>query len=151
MGELVRDYILIFTSSMFKFIFGPVIGIKEGLSLLETVSFTVFGMMTTVFILTFLGTEARKQLIARFSRNRKLFTKRNRRIVVVWRKYGAFGVSFLTPVFFSPIVGTIIVVSFGEKKRKILFYMLFSSVFWGLILTMAGQQLINVLERFQII
>jgi len=64
-----------------------------------------------------------------------LFTKRNRRFVIFWRKYGLFGVSFLTPLVFSPIIGTLLVNAFGGSKKKIITYMLISAAFWSFLLT----------------
>ncbi|MEZ5067446.1 MAG: hypothetical protein R2847_02715 [Bacteroidia bacterium] len=37
----------------------------------------------------------------------KIFTKRNRRIITLWRKYGLFGIAFITPVILSIPIGTI--------------------------------------------
>ena len=51
--------------------------------------------------------------------------------VSIWRKWGSFGVAFLTPVLFSPIVGTLLMVSLGEKKNRLISYMAFSAFFWG--------------------
>jgi hypothetical protein len=45
--------------------------------------------------------------------------------------------ALLTPVVFSPIVGTLLVVSLGEDKRKVLFWMSASAYFWGFVLAWA--------------
>jgi len=54
--------------------------------------------------------------------------------VKIWRKYGIWGVAALTPILFTPIGGTMIAVSFGEKKPKILLAMLLSASLWSVIL-----------------
>ena len=84
----LEEYLTIYVISMFKFVGGPLAGIAFGLSYLETSITTVLGMMTSVVIVSFFGGGFRKWLDKIFRRNRKLFTKRNRRFVTFWRKYG---------------------------------------------------------------
>jgi len=62
---------------------------------------------------------------------KKVFTKRNRRIVTIFRKYGLFGIAFLTPVILSIPIGTIIANSLEPKKRKIFLFMFISILFWS--------------------
>ncbi len=62
---------------------------------------------------------------------RKVFTKRNRRIVQIWKKYGLTGIAIVTPIFLSIPIGTIIANSLEVRKKKILLYMFFSILFWS--------------------
>jgi len=62
---------------------------------------------------------------------KKVFTKRNRRLVTIFRKYGLFGIAFLTPVILSIPIGTIIANSLEPKKRKIFLFMFISILFWS--------------------
>jgi hypothetical protein len=62
---------------------------------------------------------------------KRIFTKRNRRIVSIFRKYGLFGITFLTPVLLSIPLGTIIANSLEKNKRKIFLYMFISILFWS--------------------
>ena len=127
-------YIAVIGSSMLKFILGPLTGTSLGLTMLETFFLTVTGMMITVIIFSYLGTEVRNRIFARFiKKDKKLFTPRNRKIVAIWRKYGMNGIAFLTPLLFSPPIGTAIAISMGEKKHKIIFSMLLWAVVWGMI------------------
>ncbi|MFC2125593.1 hypothetical protein ACFLU5_12350 [Bacteroidota bacterium] len=116
---------------MLKFVGGPTVGTAVGLTLLETVILTVLGMMSTVSIVSFIGPGLGKWINSKFGQNKKLFTKRNRRFVIIWQKYGVLGVSFLTPVLFSPILGSFLAISFGGSKKKIIGYMFASAVFWS--------------------
>lgn len=134
-------YITVFLLSMVKFIGGPISGAAAGLTWLETFIFTVAGMMASVLIFSLLGASAKKKIFSRLQRKKKLFSPRNRRMVKIWRKYGLSGVAFLTPVFFSPIIGTVMAVSFGESRQRIFFYMLVSAVFWGIIFSLFIQEL----------
>jgi len=66
---------------------------------------------------------------------KKIFTKRNRKIVVVWKKYGLVGIAFLTPVILSIPIGTLIANSLVPDKKKIMVYMFFSVLFWAIFIT----------------
>ena len=111
-------------------------GVALGLHWLETFTFTVVGMMASVFLFTFLGKTLKTTVFRRFYKSKALFSPRNRRIVRIWRQYGMAGVAFLTPILLTPIGGTIVATSFGESKFKIFTYMLISALFWGIILTL---------------
>jgi hypothetical protein len=69
-------------------------------------------------------------------RSRKIFTRRNRRFVRIWNRYGLIGVAFLTPVVFSIPIGTIVANSLVRNKRKIFVYMFFSVVFWSVLINL---------------
>ena len=95
------------------------------------------GMMASVLIFSMVGTEARKNWISRLRRKGTPlnFTKKNRRIVMIWSRFGLGGIAFFTPVIFSPIIGTMLAVSFGVPTRRIVPAMLASALFWGLAFT----------------
>lgn len=142
-GQLIK-YISVFLLSMFKFIGGPALGAAYGLTFFEKFIFTVLGMMTTVLIISYFGMKLRRYLQRRFpSRNRR-FTRRNRRMVYLWRHYGEFGVSFFTPILFSPVVGTLIVTALGGKRKKVIGYMLVSAVFWALAISTLSELILKL-------
>jgi hypothetical protein len=140
MFEQVAKYFTVFLSSMIKFIGGPLSGTAFGLSWVETCVFTVLGMMTSVLIFSLLGAGVRAKLFNR-KKKRRLFTSRNRRIVRIWCRYGLTGVAFLTPLIFTPILGTIIASSFGEPWKRIFVYMFVSAVFWGVVFSLLVHEL----------
>lgn len=133
--SVIAKYLSVYFASMFKFVGGPAMGMAFGLTFWETVGITILGMMTTITIISTFGPGFRKWIDKIFRRNPKLFTKRNRRFVRFWKKYGLFGVSFLTPVVFSPVLGALLVNAFGGSKKKIITYMLLSAIFWAFVLT----------------
>lgn len=110
-------------------------GYAAGLSPLLTVIITVAGMMTTIVLFSFIGEWARKTILKRYVKPKKIFTKRNRRFVKIWRKYGEMGISFLTPILLSPPGGAILAVALGGSKKKIIAYMLLWSVVWSTVIT----------------
>lgn len=66
---------------------------------------------------------------------KKIFSRRSRRFVKIWRSYGLPGLAFLTPVIISIPIGTIIANAFEDNKKKIFLYMFFSILFWSVVLT----------------
>jgi hypothetical protein len=135
MIALALKYLTVIGGSMVKFIFGPLTGFATGLSFVETWLLTSLGMMCTVVGITFAGKTLKQQVITRFFKKRRLFTPNNRRMVKVWHRYGMLGTAFLTPLLLTPPGGSILAVSFGEKKEKIITYMLVSALGWGLFFT----------------
>ena len=125
----------IYVLCMFKIIFGPTMGYAAGLSPLLTVLITVAGMMTTVLIFTFFGKMIREKILGRFIKPKKVFTKKNRRFVKIWRKYGELGVAFLTPILLSPPGGSIIAMALGGSRKKTIGYMFLWSVVWSTVIT----------------
>lgn len=71
------------------------------------------------------------EYIEKKSEPKKIFTRRNRSIVKIWKKYGLYGIAFLTPIILSIPIGTIIANSLVDNRKKILLYMFVSLVFWS--------------------
>lgn len=143
MTELGK-YLTVYATSMLKFIAGPTIGAAIGLSVLETFVLTVMGMMTTVIIVSYFGKKIRTWYLRKFRKKKRLFTKRNRRFVYIWRNYGIFGVSFLTPLIFSPPIGALLITSVDNSRRKMFLYMFGSAVFWGITYSKFLHVLVNL-------
>jgi hypothetical protein len=137
MWEEILKAIPVYLGSMLKFIVGPVGGYTAGLNVLTTILCTVFGMMTVVFFITYSGTWLKQKVFSRFSKNKNKFTVNNRRFVTIWKKYGLTGVALLTPIILTPIGGTLLAISSGSPKDKIIFYMFISASFWAVVFSMA--------------
>jgi hypothetical protein len=69
------------------------------------------------------------------ARKKKVFTRRNRKIVAVWKKYGLVGLAFITPVILSIPIGTVIANSYVRNRKKIFLFMFVSLVFWSVLMT----------------
>lgn len=133
---MLMKYLSVFLVSMVKFFGGPLAGVSMNLSFLETVLVSVAGMMASVVVFSTVGISANAWYKRRFQKKKKaLFTKRNRRIVKVHRKFGIGGIAFITPLILSPILGTIFAVLLGGSRSKIFFTMLWSALFWGVVYT----------------
>jgi hypothetical protein len=135
--EAILEFFGIYFLCWFKFIAGPILGSVAGYNLLSTVLVTVLGMMSSVFIFTFAGQKVKKYLNLKYSRPKLKFTRKNRQIITIWKKYGEIGIAFLTPLVLTPIGGTLIMISFGVKKRRIFSQMFLSSVFWALLFSLS--------------
>lgn len=137
MWEEILKAIPVYLATMLKFIFGPVGGYTAGLNILTTILSTVAGMMTIVFAFTYSGNWLRQKVFSRFLKPGNRFSDKNKRFVTIWKKYGLAGVAVLTPLVLTPIGGTILAVSSGSPKEKIIFYMFLSASFWAVIFSMA--------------
>lgn len=136
MASEIDKYVSVFLTSMFKFTIGPLVGTYQHLSVAEAAVFTVFGCMTTIIVITLVGEKIRKYINQKFFSKRKLFTTKTRRRVRFIKKYGLRGVAFLTPIVFGPIIGALLAVTLGESKKKVVTYMLASSSFWAVCLSL---------------
>lgn len=133
--ELLRA-IPVYFSSMLKFIFGPLGGYAAGLNIMTTILTTVFGMMTIVFLFTYFGNWIRIKIFGRFKK-RKINLARAERLAKIWKRFGLVGVAFLTPLLLTPIGGTLLAVSSGSPKDKIILYMFISASAWAVVFSLA--------------
>jgi hypothetical protein len=137
MWEEILKAIPVYLATMLKFIFGPVGGYTAGLSILTTILSTVFGMMTVVFTFTYAGNWLKRKVFSRFLKPGNKFNTSNKKFVTIWKKYGLAGVAILTPLILTPIGGTLLAVSSGSPKDKIIFYMFLSASFWAVFFSVA--------------
>lgn len=132
----ILKYISVFLLSMVKFFGGPLAGVSMGLSFWATIGLTVAGMMTSVIIFSGIGTLFSKWYAQQQRQKQKpVFTKKNRRLVRVWQRFGMGGIAFLTPILLTPIIGTVVATVLGAPQRHILVHMLWSALLWGVTLT----------------
>ena len=130
MGEELSKALGVFLLSMLKFILGPITGFSAKLHFITTVIATIAGMMVSVAAFTYFGEWIKAKVIDKiFKRKKKPAKARS----AFWSKYGLTGVALFTPVFLTPIGGTILALSMGYPKEKILFYMLISACAWAVI------------------
>lgn len=144
MTESFWTLIGIYFLCWFKFISGPVLGYVAGYSFWKTILVTVSGMMSSVILFTFVGNHFQKLIAIHWNRPKPKFTSKNRKIVRVWKKYGQIGIAFLTPLILTPIGGTLILVSFGTKKKSIYFHMLWSSILWAIFFSLSIESILRI-------
>jgi hypothetical protein len=133
MWEEILKAIPIYLLCTLKVVFGPTLGYAAGLHIITTIITTISGMMTSVIAFTYFGEWLRMKLLKTWISTQKKFTPGNRRIVTVWKKFGLAGIAVLTPLALTPIGGTILAVSLGAPKEKIILYMLISSIVFAVL------------------
>lgn len=133
MWEEILKAIPIYLLCTLKVIFGPTLAYAAGLHIITAIVATAGGMMTSVVAFTYFGEWLRKKILRKWISSRKKFTPNSRRIVLVWKKFGLAGIALLTPLGLTPIGGTILAVSFGAPKEKIIVYMLISSILFAVV------------------
>lgn len=69
------------------------------------------------------------------SKEKKIFTKRNRRIVRIKQHYGLIGIALTTPFLLSIPVGTFLVVRYYRTSKTRFLYLIASNLLWSLIYT----------------
>lgn len=133
MWEEILKAIPVYFSSMVKFIFGPIGGYAAGLNLITTILATVAGMMTVVLAFAFFGKWIHEKVINRFFKKKRTSSERRRKLLGIWKKYGIAGVAALTPLILTPVGGTLIAISFGTPRDKLIFYMFLSAAAWAVV------------------
>lgn len=133
--EILKAFSLVVLPSTIKFIFGPFAGKAAGLHLLTTMIGTTVGMMVSVIAFTYFGEFLRAKILRYFGKKNERLSERERSNFI--KRYGLLGISVLTPIILTPIGGTILAVSITPNKKKILLFMLVSSLFWSAVITAA--------------
>lgn len=124
--------VAVFSVAMLKFLFAYPVAIQQNLSLPMAIMASSAGMMTTVCIITFFSKQIKAFFYKIYFNKRNKFTKSNRTIIKIYSKFGLWGIAFATPPLLTPIGGTLVAVTRGEKPAKILLVMLVSSLVWGI-------------------
>lgn len=134
------EIISVFLLSTVKFVFGSVpMALGLGFSFFEAVTVTSLGgiLGCTIFVMM------SDKIVARLKKRReqrckegkitegKKFTKKNKLIVKVKRRFGLIGIAFLTPFILSIPIGCFLAVRYFKVKQKILVHMYVSILFWS--------------------
>lgn len=136
---------ILFSSFKFAATF-PLVVLQFKFSFAETLLWTNVGGIAGIYFFAFLS----EKLLAWWNRTFRIskrkaakdeeketmiFTKKNRRIVRVKRKYGLAGIAFITPLLLSIPVGVFLVVRYYNNSRTKFFYLIASNLIWSLIYT----------------
>ena len=68
-------------------------------------------------------------------KHKKIVTKRNKRLVIIKKKYGLPGIVFLTPVVISIPIGTFLIVKYYGNTKKNFLFLVLSHFVWSLVYT----------------
>lgn len=97
---------------------------------------TLLGGILGIIIFTQIGYDLEKWLVKKFPKWFKRFTLKNRILVRLRRRWGIWGISFLTPVLLGIPVGVALCLTLTTDKRKIIRPMILSLIVWTLIFLM---------------
>ncbi len=150
--------LIVIAVSTIKFLIAPALSFSLGLNFMQTLLSTTTGGIVGVVVFFFLS----RWMIQLYTRyfyyyfhllktrlygflNFKLpkfiparrFTKRNRFIIKMVRKYGLAGIVILTPVLLSIPVGTFLATRYYSTNRFLLLYLSSSVLFWSLFMSSA--------------
>lgn len=142
MSESLLTLLGIYFLCWFKFFSGPLLGSLAGYSMVKIIVVTVAGAMSSTVLFTFLGEYFKNKLALKHHKPK--FTKRNRKIVKIWNKFGQAGIAFMTPLILTPIGGTLILVSFGTNRSKIFLHMLWSSILWATFFSLTMDSILQI-------
>lgn len=144
MLEEILKYIGIYLLACLKSILPPLLGPAAGLKSWEIIVITVLGLMTSVVLFTFLGEKIKTHIFPIFIKQPKKFSKKSRRMVTIWKKYGIIGICFLTPLILSPPGGALLVASVGAPRKQVFLYMLLFGIMWATIWTFSVEWLVEI-------
>ncbi|MCK5066816.1 MAG: hypothetical protein KAR16_05235 [Bacteroidales bacterium] len=136
---------ILFSSFKFALTF-PVVIFQFEFSFVETILWTNVGGIAGIYFFAFLSGRLiawwnrtfRKPLRNSMEKDRqtkKIFTKRNRRIVHIKQHYGLIGIAISTPVLLSIPLGTFLVVRYYHSTRTRFLYLIASNLVWSVIYT----------------
>ncbi len=150
--------LIVFLVSSIKFLIAPALSFGMGLNFIQTWLSTTAGGIVGVVVFFFLS----KWLLLLYSRYfffylhllkikiygflnlsipkfipARRFTKRNRMIIRIVKKFGMAGIVILTPVLLSIPFGTFIATRYYSANRFLLVYLSASVLFWSLFMSSA--------------
>ena len=156
-GIQVFKLIQILIVSGIKFLFAPLISIGYGFNYFQTVIFTTIGGILGILFFYFFSkwiirqyskfcpivfsyftgekVERAKKILNCDQPPKKKFTRKNKIIINLRRKYGFFGIIFLTPVLLSIPIGAFLAQKYYSKKANVLIYMSISVVLWSFLIS----------------
>ena len=136
---------ILFSSFKFAATF-PLVIIQYEFSFLETILWTNVGGILGVYFFAFLSGKllswwkrifrrSNKNILADEQQVKKIFTRRNRRIVRIKQKYGLVGIALITPFLLSIPVGVFLVVRYYRTSKTKFLYLIAANLFWSIIYT----------------
>ncbi|MCB9231816.1 MAG: hypothetical protein H6581_09140 [Bacteroidia bacterium] len=134
----ILEFISVMALSAFKMVPGYALA-KGGydMTVFETFLSVGLGGMIGISIYTYFGAKIRTyfQNRSKARSNQKPLDrkkiKRLRRMIKIWRRFGIWGIAFLTPPILSPPFGTAISLAFGEKSYRIIIFLGISTLLWA--------------------
>ncbi len=139
--EYLLSIISVFLMSTVKFVFGGLpLAFSLGFSFFETLTITSAGGLVGVTFFVYMSDEiiayfkkrAQRKLDNRIAPlTKKVFSRKNKIIVIAKKRFGLLGIALLTPLLFSIPIGCFLAVRYFKDKQRILIYMYLAVLFWS--------------------
>ena len=99
---------------------------------------SIFGGILGIVLFTQIGYDVEKWLVKKFPNRFKKFSWKNRHLVRIRRRWGIWGIAFLSPILLGPPIGSLLCLSLTTDKMKIIKSMVISLLAWSLIFLVIG-------------
>jgi hypothetical protein len=124
----------------------PLVVMQFNFNFIETILWTNVGGIIGIYFFAFLSDKlilwwnrtfrkSRKKSSRDTNSEKKTFTKKNRRIILIKQKYGLIGIAVTTPFLLSIPVGTFLVVRYYRSAKFRFLYLIASNLLWSVIYT----------------
>jgi len=136
---------ILFSSFKFAATF-PLVILQFNFSFVETILWTNVGGIAGIYFFAYLSEKILawwKRTFRRSDRHslvdeqqeKKIFTRKNRRIVRIKQQYGLIGIALVTPFLLSIPVGVFLVIRYYNTNKKKFHFLIASNLIWSLIYT----------------
>lgn len=136
---------ILFSSFKFAATF-PLVVLQFNFSFVETILWTNVGGIAGIYFFAYLSEKilawwkrtfrrSDRHILADEQQEKKIFTRKNRRIVRIKQKYGLIGIALTTPLLLSIPVGVFLVVRYYNTSKKKFLYLIVSNLIWSVIYT----------------
>lgn len=136
---------ILFSSFKFAATF-PLVILQFDFRFLETILWTNVGGLAGIYFFAFLSEKilawwkrtfhrSNKHVGEAEQQEKKIFTRKNRRIVRIKQKYGLIGIALTTPLLLSIPVGVFLVVRYYNTSKNKFLYLIASNLLWSVIYT----------------
>jgi uncharacterized oligopeptide transporter (OPT) family protein len=152
-GVQLLKLIQVLLISGIKFLFAPIVSLGYGFNYIQTVAVTTLGGILGILFFYFLSkwiirqyrkycpivfsyftgekVEQAKKILNCDQPPKRKFTRKNKIIINIRRKYGLFGIIFFTPVLLSIPIGAFLAQKYYSRNARVLIYMSISVVIWS--------------------
>ena len=136
--------ILTILSSSVKFAMTfPLAVLQFNFSFAETILWTNLGGVMGIYFFAYLSDKLivwwgkkfgqKRKPVDTSGHSKKIFTKKNRRIITIKQRYGLIGIALITPLLLSIPVGTFLMVRYYYNSRFKFVALIASNILWSVI------------------
>ena len=126
--------LLVLLGSTFKFSMGSLTAVFYNLGLAGSLA-NIIGGTIGIVLFTYLGDFIQAYCIKKFPNQfGRKFSRSNRFLVRVKQKFGLGGIAAFTPIILSIPVGVLFALALTVDKKKVMFSMMISMLFWATII-----------------